>query len=564
LKYFLTALFFLLFAVGSTLQSASPEPVHAKHGMVVAADTLAARVGVEILRSGGNAVDAAVAVGFALAVTYPSAGNIGGGGFMVIRFADGRSVTIDSREKAPSAASRTMYLDSAGNAVTKRSTYGHLSAGVPGSVNGYLLALEKYGTMKRTEILRPAIELAENGIPLHHRLAHWFEGMIDQFKPYPASMKVFTKNGIPYNAGEIWRQPDLAATLRRIEEKGSNGFYKGTTAQLIIDEMKRGNGLITQEDLDNYGSVIRPPVRGTYRGYEIISMGPPSSGGTALIHSLNILEGYSMSVYGANSSKSLHRMIETMRRTFADRVQFMGDPDMVKIPLNAMLSKQYADVRRSTIDTFKATPSSEISYGTPPPFESGQTTHYSIVDRFGNCVSVTTTLNGGFGSCVVVDGAGFLLNNEMDDFSSKTGTPNMYGLVGSEVNSIEPNKRMVSSMTPTIVVKENKPYLVLGAPGGTAIITTLIQVVVNIIDYRMDIQEAIDAPRIHHQWIPDKVTYERRGLPTDVVDNLRSLGHTMEMIQGMYCLVEGIMIDGDKGLYLGASDPRGFGGAIGY
>ncbi len=551
-------------AVFSQSYSASRDPVRAKKGMVVAAEPIAANVGLKILKEGGNAVDAAVAVGFALAVTYPGAGNIGGGGFMVMRFADGTVKSLDYRETAPAAAKRDMYLDKNGNFLEQKSTRGHLACGVPGSVAGMMYAQRRYGRLTRTQVLKPAIDLAENGFHLHYRLAEDLERMIPDFSAYRSSKKAFSKNGKPYAEGELFRQKDLAATLKRIRDKGRDGFYTGETAKLIVAEMKQGGGLITLKDLEDYASVIRDPVQGTYRGYEIISTGPPSSGGVALVQMLNILEGYNLEEYGWNSSKAVHRMTEAMRRVYADRAEFLGDPDFVKIPVAWLTSKKYAEQRRATIDTAKATPSDQISHGVQPPPEKDHTTHYSVVDRFGNCVSVTTTLNDAYGSKVVVAGAGFLLNDEMDDFSAKEGVPNEYGLIGNSANAIAPNKRMLSSMTPTIILKDGKPFMVIGTPGGSTIMTTVLQVIVNIIDFKMTIQEAVDAPRFHHQWLPDQLMYEERALSQDVIDNLSAMGHSLHMRENTTGLAEGILFDRKKGLLLGATDPRGYGEAVGY
>jgi gamma-glutamyltranspeptidase/glutathione hydrolase len=543
--------------------AASPEPVRAKKGMVVAADPIAANVGLKILREGGNAVDAAVAVGFALAVTYPGAGNLGGGGFMVMRFADGTVKSLDYRETAPAAAKRDMFLDKNGNFIEQKSTRGHLACGVPGSVAGLMYAQRRYGRLTRKDVMKPAIDLAEKGFHLHHRLVEDLERMIPEFSSYKSSKKAFTKNGKPYAAGDLFKQKDLAATLKRIRDKGRDGFYTGETAKLIVAEMKKGGGLITMKDLEDYASVIRDPVRGTYRGYEVISAGPPSSGGVVLIQMLNMLEGYNLEEYGWNSSKAVHRMAEVMRRAYADRAEFLGDPDFVKMPLAWLTSKKYAAQRRATIDTAKATPSDQISHGVEVS-EKDHTTHYSVVDRFGNCVSVTTTLNDAFGSKVVVAGAGFLLNDEMDDFSAKEGVPNEYGLVGSSANAIAPNKRMLSSMTPTIVLRDGKPFMVIGSPGGSTIMTTVLQAIVNVIDFKMTIQEAIDAPRIHHQWLPDHISYEERALSQDAIENLRAMGHSLRLRENTTGLAEGILFDRKKGLIFGATDPRGYGEAVGY
>ncbi len=542
---------------------ASKKPVKAFNGMVVSSDSLATAVGVEILKKGGNAVDAAVAVGFALAVTYPQAGNIGGGGFMVIRMANGETVTIDYREKAPLKAHRDMFLDENGNFVPEKSQIGYLSVGVPGSVAGLLLALEKYGTMSRKEVLKPAIKLAEKGFIVNEGLANAFKNAFEHFKKFPSTMKYFSKNGEPYKAGDRLVQKDLAKVLKLIRDKGRDGFYKGKIADLIVAEMKRGGGLITHEDLENYQPVIRKPVIGNYRGYEIISMGPPSSGGVCLIELLNILENFDLKKYGFGSSYTIHYLVEAMRRVYADRAEYLGDPDFVQIPLEKLLSKEYAKSLADEIDTFYATPSSKIIRSVSPPLEGSHTTHYSVVDKWGNVVSVTTTINSYFGSMVVVDGAGFFLNNEMDDFSASPGVPNQFGLLGSEANSIQPGKRMLSSMTPTIVLKDKKPFLVLGSPGGSTIITSVLQVILNVIDFGMNIQEAVDAPRIHHQWYPDVVYYEKRGLPLDVIENLQKRGHKLIERFGFQGEVQAILID-DNGVKYGAVDPRGYGLAMGY
>jgi gamma-glutamyltranspeptidase/glutathione hydrolase len=560
LTYSIFALLILLFGFS---ESASRRPVKALNGMVVSSDSLATQVGVEILKKGGNAVDAAVAVGFALAVTYPQAGNIGGGGFMVIRMANGETVTIDFREKAPMKASENMFLDENGNFVPEKSQVGHLSVGVPGSVAGLLLALEKYGTMSRREVLEPAIELAEKGFIVNEGLANAFKNAFEHFKKFPSTMRYFSKNGQPYSAGDRLVQKDLAKVLKLIRDKGRDGFYKGKVADLIVEEMKRGGGLITYEDLENYQPVLRKPVVGNYRGYEIISMGPPSSGGVCLIELLNILENFDLKKYGFGSSYTIHYLVEAMKRVYADRAEYLGDPDFVQIPLDKLLSKEYAKELASEIDTFYATPSSRIIRSVSPTSEGVHTTHYSVVDRWGNVVAVTTTINSYFGSMVAVNGAGFFLNNEMDDFSAKPGAPNQFGLLGSKANSIQPGKRMLSSMTPTIVLKNGKPFLVLGSPGGSTIITSVLQVILNVVDFGMNIQEAVDSPRIHHQWYPDQIFFERRGLPRDVIENLERRGHKLVERAGYQGEVQAILID-ENGVKYGAVDPRGYGLAMGY
>jgi gamma-glutamyltranspeptidase / glutathione hydrolase len=558
------SIFFALIVYTCIGNTAPKSPVHVSHGMVVAAEPLAARVGQKILEQGGNAIDAAVATGFALAVTYPGAGNIGGGGFMVIRFADGRTAAIDYREQAPAAAARRMYLDSAGNFLPEKSTYGHLAVGVPGSVAGMLEALKKFGTMNRAAVMAPAIALAGNGFPLHSRLASSLKSMIPSFSKFPGSVRSFTHNGAAMREGEMWKQPDLAGTLRLIARNGEDGFYRGRVADQLVAEMKRGGGLITHSDLEHYRPVFRDVVRGTYRGYDILSMSPPSSGGIALIQLLNILEPFDLHAYGWNSAKTVHVMTEAMRRVYADRAEFLGDPEFYSVPLRELVSKQYADVRRSSIDTLRASPSASISHGNPVGHESNETTHYSVADKYGNCVSVTTTLNGGYGSCVTVEGAGFLLNNEMDDFSAKPGTPNMFGLIGNEANAIAPGKRMLSSMTPTIIVKNNEPFMVIGSPGGSTIITTVLQVILNVVDFGMNIQQAVDAPRIHHQWLPDILYYEKGALSEETIAKLRGMGHTLEQRAGTQGLAEGLLFDAKKKTIDGASDSRGYGEAAGW
>ena len=560
LVFIILSLFMQIF---TQVESASKKPVKAFNGMVVSSDSLATKVGVEILKRGGNAVDAAVAVGFALAVTYPQAGNIGGGGFMVIKMANGETVTIDYREKAPIKAHEDMFLDESGNFVPEKSQIGHLSVGVPGSVAGLLLALEKYGTMSRKEVLNPAIELAEKGFIVNEGLARAFKNAFEHFKKFPSTMKYFSKNGEPYKEGDLLIQKDLAKVLKLIRNRGWDGFYKGKVADLIVAEMKRGGGIITHEDLEKYQPVIRKPVIGNYRGYEIISMGPPSSGGVCLIELLNILENFDLKKYGHNSSYTIHYLVEAMKRVYADRAEYLGDPDFVEIPLDKLLSKEYAKEIASQIDTFFATPSSKIVRSVSPPQDGIHTTHYSVVDKWGNVVSVTTTINSYFGSMVVVDGAGFFLNNEMDDFSAKPGVPNQFGLLGNKANSIQPGKRMLSSMTPTIVLKNGKPFLVLGSPGGSTIITSVLQVILNVIDFGMNIQEAVDAPRVHHQWYPDEVYYEKRGLPLDVIENLKKRGHKLVERHGFQGEVQAILID-ENGIKYGAADPRGYGFAMGY
>ena len=532
--------------------------------MVASADAHASKVGVDILRAGGNAVDAAVAVGFALAVTYPSAGNIGGGGFMVIRLADGRETTIDYRETAPSAAHRDMFLDEAGSPVSERSIVGPLAAGVPGSVAGLTLAQRKYGRLPLATVVAPAIRLARDGFEISWHMAAMLASGQPLLSRFPSTARAFLRpDGTPPAAGERLVQPDLAATLQDIAEHGPDAFYRGRIAGLIAAEMSRTGGLITTADLARYAAIERPPLTGTYRGHRIVSIAPPSSGGVALLQLLNLLEAYPLAEYGLNSSRTMHLMIEAERRVYADRSEWLGDPAFVRVPIAGLISKSYATWLRAGIDETRATPSSAIAPGRPHDFESSQTTHYSVVDAEGNAVSTTTTLNGGYGNGQVVTGAGFLLNNEMDDFSAKPGAPNMFGLRGGDANAVAPGKRMLSSMTPTIVVRDGRTWLVVGSPGGGRIITTVLQVLVNVIDHRLDVQQAVDVPRFHHQWQPEDVRVEPVGFPADVVHALEAMGHAMRVDSDMGG-VNAIAIDPSTGLRLGASDPREDGAALGY
>jgi gamma-glutamyltranspeptidase/glutathione hydrolase len=531
--------------------------------MVGSTDEHASRAGVDILKKGGNAVDAAVAVGFALAVTHPAAGNIGGGGLMVIRFADGRTTAIDYREMAPGQAHRDMFLDEKGNPVAERSLIGPLAAGVPGSVAGLAYAQKKYGKLKLAETLAPAIALAENGFEIDYDLSRSIVEARELLERFPETAKTFFKNGRPYEPGDRLVQKDLAATLKAIAAEGPDAFYRGRIADFIVAEMARSGGLITKEDLAAYKPVEREALRGTYRGYGIVGMPPISSGGIALIQFLNILEAYPIGDLGHNSSKTIHIVAEAAKRVYADRSEWLGDPAFVRVPVTGLISKRYAERLRTRINADKATPSSAIKPGTPAEFESDQTTHYSVVDGDGTGVATTTTLNGSWGNGQVVTGAGFLLNNEMDDFSAKPGSPNMYGLVGGKANEIAPHKRMLSSMTPTIVTKDDRAFLIAGSPGGSRIITTVLQVIMNVIDHQMDVQEAVDAARFHHQWLPDEIRIERRGFPVDVVRALEAMGHKVKAGYDMGD-VHAIMIDPKTLVRLGASDPRMNGRTVGY
>lgn len=533
-----------------------PAPVRARHGMVASSNALASQVGADILRRGGNAVDAAVAVGLALAVTTPAAGNLGGGGFMLIRRADGNAVALDYREVAPAKATRTMYLDEAGRVIPEASTVGPLAVGVPGTVAGFAHALEKYGTMRWREVVEPARKLAAEGFPVSHAFARELRAHAKLLERFPESRRIFLKDGAYYREGETFRQPDLAHTLQRLQEKGPREFYEGETARLLVEEMERRGGLITRKDLTAYQPVEREPVRGRYRGYEILSMPPPSSGGAVLIEMLNTLEGYDLSGMGHNSSETYHLLIEVMLRGFADRAEHFGDPAFVRVPLAGLTSKAYARDRARTIDPKRATPSARVKHGDPLTYESEQTTHYTVVDAKGNAVSNTYTLNASYGSGVTVRGAGFLLNNEMDDFTSKPGSPNLFGLIQGEANAIAPGKRPLSSMTPTMVLKDGKLFCALGSPGGPTIINSVMQVLLNVIDHGMTLQGAVNAPRIHHQWLPDRVRHEPYGLARDVRAALEAKGHRFEEATRYMGDVEAVMIEPETGVRLGASDPR--------
>ncbi len=539
--------------------------VSGTNAMVVSASSYASQVGIYILKEGGNAVDAAVAMAFTLAVTYPQAGNIGGGGFMIIRTKDSLITSIDFREKAPSASSRNMYLDEQGNFLPHKSQFGHLSCGVPGSVAGLLFALGKYGTMKRDIIIDPAIDYAENGFEIEPEFAKSLNANYDDFSEFASAKKIFTKNGVNFYAGEWFYQKDLANTLKLIRDNGRDGFYTGITADLIVNEMQKGRGIITNEDLANYQPVERNVLTTNYKGYDIYSMAPPSSGGTALITLLNMME-LEMVPDVKNTvdyAYYLHMMIESMKRVYADRSEYLGDPDYYDVPVQDLIGKRYARERKKEIPDY-STPANEIKPGLESFYkESDQTTHFSVIDKDGNMVSVTTTLNNTYGSSVVVDGAGFLLNDEMDDFASKPGEPNMFGLIGSEANSIQPNKRMLSSMTPAIILKDGMPFMILGSPGGGRIITTVFQAILNVIDFKLPLNEAVDRPRIHHQWLPEYVQYETGALDSSVSAELSSRGHILKEI-GDFGRVEAILIDWNNHLYYGHSDRRGYGRAMGY
>ena len=530
-------------------------PVTSKNGMVASQERYATEAGLAVLKEGGNAVDAAVTIGFTLAVTLPEAGNIGGGGFMLVHLAkDNQTVAIDYREKAPLAATRDMFLNAQGEVDPEKSRYSYLAVGVPGTVAGLTMALEKYGTISLERALKPAIQLAEKGFPVYEDLQKSLIAIKERMQASPASMAIFYKpGGVPYELGEILVQKDLAKSLRLIAQDGSKAFYKGAIASAIVADMEANGGLITKEDLAAYKPVRREPIRGTYRGYEIYSMPLPSSGGVHLVQMLNLLEGFSIGELGHNTAQTIHLMAESMKLAYADRSKFLGDSDFVPVPVAGLISKSYANELRRKININRATPSQEIAPGNPKQFaESNDTTHYSVMDKYGNVVANTYTLNFSFGTHLTAAGTGILLNNEMDDFSAKPGVPNAFGLIGGEFNAIEPEKRMLSSMTPTIVMKDDKPYLVTGSPGGSRIITAVLQVIMNVIDHKMNIAAATNAIRVHHQWLPDTLQIEQ-GLNGDTIRLLTEKGHKIS-VQNAMGSTQSIMGVGNS--FEGASDPR--------
>lgn len=539
-------------------------PVRARNGIAVSTSPIASQIGVDILKRGGNAVDAAIAMAFGLQVTYPSAGNIGGGGFMLVRMADGRATAIDFRETAPAAATPEVYLDKSGNVIPEASTVGLRAVAVPGTVAGLALAHQKFGTRKWAELLDPACRVAKEGFPLGYGVVRSLARKQKTLERFPESRRIYLKNGQLWNEFDLFQQPELAATLARIRDQGPREFYEGKTAQLIVAEMKRGNGLITLEDLKAYKPVEREVLRGTYRGYEILTMPPPSSGGVALLEMLNTLENRPLTPDDAGSSETVHLMVETMRRAFADRAEYLGDPDFVKVPVAALTSKKYAADLFRAINPEKATTSDQVQPGNVTLSESKETTHFSVVDRMGNAVSCTYTLNGSYGSGLTVTGGGFLLNNEIDDFAVKVGVPNEYKLIQKEANLIAPHKRPLSSMTPTIVLKDGKLFCTVGSPGGPTIINSVLQVIVNVIDFKMNIQEAVDVPRFHHQWLPDQIEYEPRVFSLDVRRALQQRGHRLSERTEIIGDAHAILIEPETGVRLGAADPRNFGKAVGY
>jgi gamma-glutamyltranspeptidase/glutathione hydrolase len=557
-------IFLIAVSAAAPSRAASREPVRARKGIVASTSEIASRVGVDIMKRGGNAIDAAVAVGLALAVVWPSAGNLGGGGFMMIRRVNGDTEVIDYRERAPLAASRDMYLDKDGKVIKDASMVGHKAAGVPGTVAGLSMALKRHGKLSWAECIEPARRLAAEGFVLNYHTARSLVGSSKLLSKFPESRRIFLRGGAYFEEGDRLTQPELAATLSRLKLQGPREFYEGRTAQMIASDMKANGGLITLRDLKEYEPTIRKPLKGTYRGYEVVTMPPPSSGGVALLEMLNMLESYKLSDYGPNSSETVHLLVEAQRRAFADRAEYMGDADFVKVPTEGLTSKKYAGELIKSINLERATPSSEIRAGRPTAYESAETTHYTIVDAEGNVVSNTYTLNNSYGAGVTARGTGILLNNEMDDFTSKPGVPNAYGLLQGEANAIAPRKRPLSAMTPTIVLKDGKVYFAIGSPGGPTIINTVLEVIVNVIDFNMNIQQAVDAPRFHHQWMPDEIRWEPYGLNVDTRRALEKRGHVFAEKPGHMGDAEGIMIDPKTKMRLGASDPRLGGVPVGY
>jgi gamma-glutamyltranspeptidase/glutathione hydrolase len=547
-----------------TAEATSRHPVRGNNGVVASSSAIASEVGVEILKKGGNAVDAAVATAFAMAVTWPTAGNIGGGGFLIYHGVDGETAAFDFREKAPLAATKTMYLDEDGNVRDNSNHDGILAVGVPGTVAGLELAHQRLGSLPWEVLLQPAIDLARNGIPISWHLHDSFKGHKVSWDKYPSSAKIFLReDGTFYQPDEIWVQDDLAETLERIQEKGKDGFYKGKTARLIADFMKKNGGIITREDLEKYEAIEREPIRGTYRGHEIISMPPPSSGGVVIVQMLNILEGYDLKEIGHNTGLYLHLLTEAMRRAYADRANFLADPDFNEsVPVALLTSKEHADKQRATIDPDHASESDPARFA--EIYESDQTTHFSVADKNGNMVSMTYTLEHGFGTKIVVEGAGFLLNNEMGDFNAQPGVTNASGVIGTEPNQIRPEQRMLSSMTPTIVARNGVPLFATGTPGGKTIINTTLQTILNVIDHGMNIARALDAGRIHHQWLPDRTEVEVGVMSADSLALYEERGHTI-VKTGAIGSAMAVYRDPETGVFSGGADPRAEdGGAVAY
>ena len=549
-------------ATGSKTTSAEAgRGVIADKAMVVSAHPDASKIGLEILRKGGNAYDAAIATQFALAVCYPVAGNIGGGGFLVYRHHTGETGALDFREKAPAAATRDMYLDAEGNVVPNLSLLGHLAAGVPGAVDGMVKIHEKLGTLPFAELVQPAIDLARRGVVLTEREARMLNNAKEEMVDYNKHLPYLVRQQ-PWQPGDTLYHLDLARTLERIRDQGRDGFYTGETADLIVKEMQRGGGLISHQDLRDYNAVWRTPITGQYKNFKLTSMSPPSSGGIALLQLLTMVEPYDLKKFGWQQPQTIQYMVEAERRVYADRATYLGDPDFYKVPVSGLLDRTYLKERMQDVSLEQATPSSAVKAGELPVYESDQTTHFSIVDQFGNAASITTTINGGYGSMVVVEGAGFLLNNEMDDFSAKPGVPNMFGLIGGEANAVQPGKRMLSAMTPTIVEKDGKLYMVVGTPGGSTIITSVFQTILNVVEHGMTMQEAVAAPRFHHQWLPEEIQHEPDAISPEVRTILESKGYKLKQ-RSRYGAVEGILVL-PNGKLEGGADPRGDDMAVGF
>ncbi|WP_120951324.1 gamma-glutamyltransferase [Helicobacter sp. L8] len=550
---------FVVLCVGAGLVSAvmgaSLPPIKGK-ALALSSHPLADKIAQRVLDEGGNAIDAAVAMGYALAVVHPAAGNLGGGGFAVIHLANGENITLDFREKAPLKATRNMYLDKEGKVIPKLSTDGYLAAGVPGTVAGFDAMLKKYGTRKLATLIQPAIDLAQKGFRLTPRQGETMLDAKPRFAKYASSRKYFLKKGmVAYSAGDLFVQKDLAKTLTLIKNAGAKAFYRGAIADLIVEDMRKNGGIISKQDLAQYKVVWRKPIEGSYRGYKIISMAPPSSGGTHIIEILNTMENADIGALGFGSSQTIHIMAEAMRQAYADRSVFMGDPDFIDVPTDKLTNKSYAKKIYENILPNKATDSAKVRPGLGQIHEGKNTTHYSVADKWGNAVSITYTVNDYYGSAAAINGAGFLLNNEMDDFSIKPGVPNLYGLIGGDANAIEPGKRPLSSMSPTIVLKHNKVFMVVGSPGGARIITTVLQVISNVIDHGMNISEAVSAPRFHMQWLPDEIRIEKFGMPKDVQENLEKMGYKI-VVKPPMGDVNAIVVDAKAHVMYGAQDPR--------
>ena len=562
--FFVAAVSTILLLATLSLDAASSHPVRGRNGVVSSSSAIASAAGIEILKKGGNAVDAAIATAFAMAVTWPTAGNIGGGGFLIYHGADGAATAFDFREKAPLASTKTMYLDEDENIRDNSNHDGILAVGVPGTVAGMELAHQRFGSLAWEELLQPAIDLARDGMTISWTLHDAFKRRKSWWDQYPSSAKVFLKaDGTFYEPGDSWKQPDLAATLERIQKDGKDGFYKGKTARLIADFMEKNGGIITLEDLEKYRAIEREPIRGSYRGYEIVSMSPPSSGGVAMVHMLNILEGFDLGEIGHNSALYLHLLTEAMRRAYADRANFLGDPDFNEdLPVATLTSKEHATAQRATIIMDHASASDPAKFA--QLYESEETTHFSVVDKDGNMVSMTYTLERGFGTKAVVEGAGFLLNNEMGDFNARPGVTLDDGTIGTNANQIRPEQRMLSSMSPTVVAKDGVPLFATGTPGGRTIINTTLQTILNVIDHKMNIAEALSAGRIHHQWLPDVTRIETRMFSADTLRLYEDRGHIIRNSSGIGSAMA-VYRDPETGVLSGAADPRAAdGGAVAY